>query len=104
MGEIWFSILTKQQVRRGVYRDVPELIAVIEDYTAGFNDRAKPSSGPRPPTKSSRRPSNDKPLQIAALAFAHALARALCLVAFVAVVVGRDRPAFRPAARGEGPP
>jgi hypothetical protein len=27
MVEIWFSILTKQQIRRGVYHDVPELIA-----------------------------------------------------------------------------
>jgi hypothetical protein len=30
MGEIWFSILTTQQVRRGVYHDAPELIAAIE--------------------------------------------------------------------------
>ena len=30
MIEIWFSILTNQQVRRGVYHDVPELIAAIE--------------------------------------------------------------------------
>jgi transposase len=42
MVEIWFSILTKQQVRRGVYHDVPELIAAIEHYIAGYNDRAKP--------------------------------------------------------------
>jgi hypothetical protein len=32
MVEIWFSILTKLQVRRGVYHDVPELIAAIERY------------------------------------------------------------------------
>ena len=42
MVEIWFSILTKQQVRRGVYHDVPELIAAIEHYIAGYNDRAEP--------------------------------------------------------------
>jgi hypothetical protein len=30
MGEIWFSILTTQQVCRGVYHDAPELIAAIE--------------------------------------------------------------------------
>jgi transposase len=40
--EIWFSILTKQQVRRGVYHDVPELIAAIEHYIDGYNDRAPP--------------------------------------------------------------
>jgi transposase len=42
MVEIWFSILTKQQVRRGVYQDVPELIAAIEHFIDGYNERAQP--------------------------------------------------------------
>lgn len=42
MVEIWFSILTKQQVRRGVYNDVPELIAAIEQFIEGYNQRARP--------------------------------------------------------------
>ena len=42
MVEIWFSILTKQQVRRGVYHDVAELIAAIEHFIEGYNDRAQP--------------------------------------------------------------
>ena len=42
MVEIWFSILTNQQVRRGVYRDVPELIAAIEHFIDGYNQRAQP--------------------------------------------------------------
>ncbi len=42
MVEIWFSILTKQQVRRGAYHDVAELIAAIEHYIDGYNDRAQP--------------------------------------------------------------
>ncbi len=42
MVEIWFSILTSQQVRRGVYHDVPELIAAIEHYIQHYNDRAQP--------------------------------------------------------------
>jgi transposase len=42
MIEIWFSILTKQQVRRGVYHDVPELIGAIEQFIAGYNQRARP--------------------------------------------------------------
>ena len=42
MVEIWFSILTKQQVRRGVYHDVPELIAAIEHFIRGYNERARP--------------------------------------------------------------
>jgi len=40
--ESWFSILTRQQVRRGVYRDVSELIAAIEYFIEGYNDRARP--------------------------------------------------------------
>ena len=42
MVEIWFSILTSQQVRRGVYRDLPELIAAIEHFIDGYNERAQP--------------------------------------------------------------
>jgi transposase len=42
MVEVWFSILTKQQVRRGVHHNVHELIAAIEHYIAGYNDRAQP--------------------------------------------------------------
>ena len=42
MVEIWFSILARQQVRRGVYHDVPELIAAIETFIEGYNERAQP--------------------------------------------------------------
>jgi transposase len=42
MVEIWFSILTRQQVRRGVYHDVPELIAAITHFIDGYNQRAQP--------------------------------------------------------------
>jgi transposase len=42
MIEIWFSILTKQQVRRGVYHNVPELIVAIEHFIEGYNERALP--------------------------------------------------------------
>jgi transposase len=42
MVEIWFSILTNQQIRRGVYRDVPELIAAIEHFIASYNQHARP--------------------------------------------------------------
>ena len=42
MVEIWFSILTNQQVRRGAYHDVPELIAAIEHFITGYNQRAQP--------------------------------------------------------------
>jgi len=42
MVEIWFSILTNQQVRRGTYNDVPELIAAIKQFIACYNQRAQP--------------------------------------------------------------
>jgi transposase len=42
MVEILFSILTKQQVRRGVYHDVPELISAIKHFIEAYNDRAQP--------------------------------------------------------------
>ena len=42
MIEIWFSILTNQQVRRGVYHDVPELIAAIDYFIEHYNERAQP--------------------------------------------------------------
>ena len=42
MVEIWFSILTRQQVRRGVDHDLPELIAAIEHFIEGYNQRAQP--------------------------------------------------------------
>jgi transposase len=42
MIETWFSILTTQQVRRGVYHDVPQLIAAIEYFIANYNQRAQP--------------------------------------------------------------
>jgi transposase len=42
MVEIFFSILTSQQVRRGVHHDVPELIAAIEYFIEHYNQRAQP--------------------------------------------------------------
>ena len=63
MVEIWFSILTNQQVRRGVYRDVPELIAAIEHFIDGYNQRAQPFVWTKTPNRSSPKPSNNKALQ-----------------------------------------
>jgi transposase len=40
--ESWFSILTRQQVRRGSYANVSELIEAIERFVAGYNERARP--------------------------------------------------------------
>jgi transposase len=40
--EAWFSILTRQQLRRGVYHDVPTLIDAIKSFIASYNNRAHP--------------------------------------------------------------
>ena len=40
--ESWFSILTRRSVRRGSYQSVAELIASIERFVEGYNDRAQP--------------------------------------------------------------
>jgi transposase len=40
--ESWFSILTRQHVRRGSFASVRELIAAIERFVAAYNERARP--------------------------------------------------------------
>jgi transposase len=46
--ESWFSILTRQHVRRGSFASVPELIAAIERFVASDNERAKPFTWTKP--------------------------------------------------------
>ena len=40
--ESWFSILTRQHVRRGSFASVQELIGAIERFVASYNQRAQP--------------------------------------------------------------
>lgn len=35
--ESWFAVLSKQRLKRGVFRSVDELVAAIEDYLAKYN-------------------------------------------------------------------
>ncbi len=53
--EVWFAIIDRQAIRRGVFGSVKDLNAKIRAFIDGWNDRPTPSSGPRPPTRSSRR-------------------------------------------------
>jgi transposase len=46
--ESWFSILTRQQVRRGSFASVKELIAAIERFVAAYNKRAQPFAWTKP--------------------------------------------------------
>ena len=42
MVEIFFSIVTRQAIRRGSFTSVKDLIAKIEDYLAAHNNNPKP--------------------------------------------------------------
>ena len=42
MVEIFFSIITRQAIRRGSFTSVKDLIAAIENFTDGWNDRCHP--------------------------------------------------------------
>jgi transposase len=40
--EIFFGIITRQAIRRGTHRSVPELIQAIERFIDGWNERCEP--------------------------------------------------------------
>jgi transposase len=42
MVEIFFGIITRQAIRRGTYRSVKDLIAAIERFIDGWNERCQP--------------------------------------------------------------
>jgi len=42
MVEIFFSIITRQAIRRGTYRSVKELTAKIGEFIDGWNERCQP--------------------------------------------------------------
>ena len=42
MVEIFFGIITRQAIRRGTFTSVKDLIAAIETYIDGWNDRCQP--------------------------------------------------------------
>ena len=50
MAEVFFSIITRQAIRRGSFTSVKDLIAAIEAFINGGTTAATPSPGPRPPT------------------------------------------------------
>jgi hypothetical protein len=40
--ERWFAKITEQRIRRGVFKNVDELITAIDDYIAANNQKPKP--------------------------------------------------------------
>ena len=51
--ERWFAEFTRKKLQRSAHRSVAELIADLDDWIANWNNDPNPSSGTRPPTKSS---------------------------------------------------
>ena len=42
MVEIFFGIITRQAIRRGTFTSVKDLIAAIENFIDGWNERCQP--------------------------------------------------------------
>jgi transposase len=42
MVEIFFSIITRQAIRRGSFTSVPDLVEAIQAFIHGWNDRCEP--------------------------------------------------------------
>ena len=55
---IFFGIITRQAIRRGTFTSVKDLIAAIRHSSTAGTNAANRSSGRRPPTTSSRKPSD----------------------------------------------
>ncbi len=53
--ERWFALITQRAIRRGSFRNVRQLIKQIDDFVTHYNSKATPSSGPLPPTPSSKK-------------------------------------------------
>jgi hypothetical protein len=54
--EIFFGIITRQDIRRGTFISVAELVEAIGHYIDVYNQRCKPIAWTRPPKKSSNTP------------------------------------------------
>jgi hypothetical protein len=48
MVEIFFSIITRQAIRRGSFTSVKDLITAIENFIDGWNDRCHPFTWTKP--------------------------------------------------------
>ena len=53
--ECFFSIITRQAIRRGTFPSVAELTAAIDTYIDHWNNHAEPFTWTKPPTNSSTR-------------------------------------------------
>ena len=54
--EVWFGIVERQAIRRGVLKSVKDLNAKIRAFIDGWNDRSHPFVWTKTAHRSSRRP------------------------------------------------
>ena len=40
--ERWFALITQKAIRRGSFRSVKDLVAKIEQFVSGYNNKARP--------------------------------------------------------------
>lgn len=52
--EVWFGIIDRQAIRRGVFTSVKDLNAKIRQFITGWNDRKHPFVWTKLPNRSSR--------------------------------------------------
>jgi hypothetical protein len=52
--EGWFAALTAKQIKRDTHRSTVALEQASKDYLNTYNEKSKPSSGPRAPTRFSK--------------------------------------------------
>jgi transposase len=61
--EVFFSIITRQAIRRGSFDNVKQLVAAIRAFIDGYNDRARPFSWTKTPdeilARATRQPTSD---------------------------------------------
>jgi transposase len=61
--EVFFSIITRQAIRRGSYDSVKELTAAIRTFIDSYNDRCQPFTWTKTPdeilTRATRQPTSD---------------------------------------------
>ena len=51
--EVWFGVIERQAIHRGSFGSVKDLNVKDPRFVDGWTSAATPSSGPRPPTRSS---------------------------------------------------
>lgn len=58
--EVWFGIIDRQAIRRGIFTSVKDLNAKIGQFITGWNDHKHPFAWTKTPNSSSRKPTQNE--------------------------------------------